>query len=188
MAFDSNGNLYVTDMKNYRIQKFDNNGTFLAMWGSEGTGDGQFLHPHGIGIDSSDNVFVTDAELLNIQKFTNDGKFATKWGSEGTGESQFTWLESVDIDSNGNVYVADMKNDRIQKFTNHGKFLIQWVHKAMKMVNLYSLLELQLIQMITSMLQTRTMDASKNLQAMVYSWQNGELTEIKYQNFQNQRE
>src|SRR5919112_3094853 len=42
------------------IKKFDSNGKFITSWGSEGTGDGQFLHAHGIDIDSSDNVYVSD--------------------------------------------------------------------------------------------------------------------------------
>jgi len=33
IAFDSSGNMYVTDTKNARVQKFDNNGTFLTKWG-----------------------------------------------------------------------------------------------------------------------------------------------------------
>src|SRR5215210_161527 len=35
------------------IKKFDSNGKFITSWGSEGDGDGQFLHAHGIDIDSS---------------------------------------------------------------------------------------------------------------------------------------
>ncbi len=35
------------------IKKFDSDGKFITSWGSEGTGDGQFLHAHGIDIDSS---------------------------------------------------------------------------------------------------------------------------------------
>lgn len=42
IAFDLSGNMYVTDTKNARVQKFDSNGTFLAKWESKGTGDGQF--------------------------------------------------------------------------------------------------------------------------------------------------
>ena len=68
MTFDSQGNVYVTDMNNYRIQKFDSEGKFITMWGSEGEADGQFLHPHGIGIDSQNNLYVTDAELIKVKQ------------------------------------------------------------------------------------------------------------------------
>ena len=35
------------------IRKFDSNGQFITSWGSKGSGEGQFLHAHGIGVDSS---------------------------------------------------------------------------------------------------------------------------------------
>jgi hypothetical protein len=41
------------------IKKFDSDGQFITTWGTEGTGDGQFLQPEAVAVDSSsDNVFV----------------------------------------------------------------------------------------------------------------------------------
>ena len=98
------------------IKKFDSNGKFITSWGSEGTGDGQFLHAHGIDIDSSGNVYVSDDDKNNIQKFTSDGKFITSWGSEGDGDGQFKKPEDIALDSLGNVYISDTRNSRIQVF------------------------------------------------------------------------
>jgi hypothetical protein len=39
--------VYIADTDNHRIQVFDADGTFLGKWGSEGSGDGQFLAPRG---------------------------------------------------------------------------------------------------------------------------------------------
>src|SRR5919112_5391204 len=50
------------------IKKFDSNGKFITSWGTEGTGDGQFLHAHGIDIDSSGNVYVTDSGNVHEKK------------------------------------------------------------------------------------------------------------------------
>jgi hypothetical protein len=50
------------------IKKFDSNGNFITGWGTEGTGDGQFLHAHGIAIDSSDNVYVVDSGNVHEKK------------------------------------------------------------------------------------------------------------------------
>src|SRR5918996_2734082 len=61
------------------IKKFDSDGNFITSWGSEGTGDGQFLHAHGIAIDSSDNVYVSDDGRNIIQKFDSNGEFITSW-------------------------------------------------------------------------------------------------------------
>src|SRR5215203_2578166 len=69
----SSKEVFVVDYANIRIQKFDTDGKFIAKWGSKGSGDGKFRHPHGIAIDSSGSVYVTDMTNLNIQKFTSDG-------------------------------------------------------------------------------------------------------------------
>jgi len=66
---DSSGNVYVADTGNHRIQKFNASGEFLAKWGSEGTGDGQFDCPYGVAVDSNGNVYVADMGNDRIQKF-----------------------------------------------------------------------------------------------------------------------
>ena len=100
--------------------------TFLAKWGSLGTGDGQFRHPWGVAIDSADNVHVVDTRNHRIQKFDSDSRFLTKWGSYGTGDGQFNSPMGVVVDSWDNVYVADTSNHRIQKFDSDGRFLTKW--------------------------------------------------------------
>ena len=42
LAIDRDGNIYVGDTGNKRIQKFSSNGTFLTSWGSEGLGKDNF--------------------------------------------------------------------------------------------------------------------------------------------------
>ncbi len=69
VAVDGSGNVFVSDWSNYRIQKFDNTGTFLTKWGSIGSGNGQFNNPDGIAVDGSGNVFVAEGGNTRIQKF-----------------------------------------------------------------------------------------------------------------------
>src|SRR5439155_8683928 len=69
VAVDGSGNVFVADELSNCIQKFTNTGTFLTMWGSAGTGDGQFDTPSGVAVDGSGNVFVADTANDRIQKF-----------------------------------------------------------------------------------------------------------------------
>ena len=69
IAIDSEGNVYVADSENHRIQKFDSTWNFITKWGSMGSGDGQFRHPASIAIDLQGNVYVADSDNNRIQVF-----------------------------------------------------------------------------------------------------------------------
>jgi aldose sugar dehydrogenase len=115
----------------HHIKKFDANGKLIASWGEKGTGDGQFIHPHGIAVDSQGNVFVADEERQDVQKFNSNGTFMTEWGSLGRDAGQFSpRIEDINVDPDGNVYVVDYGNSRIQKFTNDGEFITMWGSKG----------------------------------------------------------
>jgi len=126
IAFDSDGNVYVADISNFRIQKFDSSGTFLLEWGSSGVGDGLFNLPSGVAVDSAGNVYVADSANHRIQKFDSNGNFLLKWGSFGSGDGLFNEPTRVAVDFTGNVYVAEFTGDRIQKFDSDGTFLIKF--------------------------------------------------------------
>jgi len=81
ITVDAQGNLYVMDSGNNRIQKFDGDGNFISMWGSKGTDDGQFncLSFCLVAVDRQGNVFVTDNNNTRIQKFDSSGQFLAKW-------------------------------------------------------------------------------------------------------------
>ena len=122
LAFDSENNLYVTDLGNARVQKFDSNGNFLSEWGSVGIASGQFGHPSGIAI-SGESVFVVDNRNHNVQKFDLDGNFITKWGSYGSDDGSFKSPRGITISDDKFVYVVDSGNARIQKFTFDGEYV-----------------------------------------------------------------
>ena len=68
--YNSEGKIYVADLKNDRVQVFDKAGNFLTMWGQKGAGDGEFGNLHGIIVDHGTGwVYVADTANDRIQVF-----------------------------------------------------------------------------------------------------------------------
>ena len=126
LTIDPQGNVYVADNANQRIQKFDGQGKFLMTWGSPGVKEGQFLSPIGITVDQQGNVYVIDDSRDEVQKFDMAGKFLLKWGGHGSGDGQFNYTGQIEADHQANIYVADFANHRVQKFDSQGIFLAKW--------------------------------------------------------------
>ena len=122
LAFDSENNVYVTDLGNSRVQKFDSTGNFLTEWGTRGTNSGEFGHPTGIAV-SDEFVFVVDNKNHDIQKFTLDGEFISKWGGFGKDVGFFKSPRGIVISDDNLVYIVDSGNARIQTFTLDGEFV-----------------------------------------------------------------
>nr|MCS5634341.1 HYR domain-containing protein [Candidatus Neomarinimicrobiota bacterium] len=122
LSVDDEGNVYVTDSGNARIQKFTSDGQFLKTWGVSGTDNGEFKKPTGIATYEN-NVYVVDSEQARIQVFDSTGKFLQSWGKFGSDQGEFFYPQGISISNDGVVYVADTKNHRIQQFTTDGEFL-----------------------------------------------------------------
>ncbi len=141
IARDGEGNFFVTDAENKRVQKFDPSGKWLLSFGSKGNEDGQFAAisedstgtgPGGIAVDKEGNIYVADTWNHRIQKFDRDGRFVTKWGSflsladpnapnEQDKNSRFYGPRGVAVGPDGNVYVTDTGNKRVLIFDPSGK-------------------------------------------------------------------
>ena len=126
VAFGPEGEIYVADWANFRIQKFDRERNFVTAWGSEGAEDGQFLSPISVTVDEAGNVYVADDGRDDIQRFDADGTFLLKFGGHGTAEGQLFSTGYLTVDDAGNIWVADDGNHRIQQFAPDGRFLTAW--------------------------------------------------------------
>src|ERR1019366_5722851 len=74
VAVDKEGNLYVADTLNDRIEVFDADGVFLRTWGKNGDGPGYFARPKSVAVDSDGHVWVADGMQDRVQVFTNEGQ------------------------------------------------------------------------------------------------------------------
>jgi hypothetical protein len=71
---DKDGNIYVADMSNYRIQKFDKSGKYALTFGRQGQGPGEFDLPTNVRIEEKmGNVLVKD-QAYTIEFFSPEGK------------------------------------------------------------------------------------------------------------------
>ena len=68
----------VSDGGNDCIKVFDQSGTFLYKFGTQGNQDGQFNKPCGMLVDISSNLLVCDMNNNRVQQFTLDGRFTGK--------------------------------------------------------------------------------------------------------------
>ncbi|XP_067028519.1 E3 ubiquitin-protein ligase TRIM71-like [Acropora muricata] len=70
--------LFVSYPEAHCIKVFDKAGVFLHDVGCEGSNDGQFCYPVGIGIDKYNQLIVCDVNNQRLQLFTISGKFLSK--------------------------------------------------------------------------------------------------------------
>ena len=128
---DTQGNLFVSDTSNARVQKFLPDGSAVLTWGRDGGYDGAFFYPRGVGVDFVGNIYVADEGNHRIQKFDSRGNFLLKWGKEGNAPGQFKSPWGVACDPLGYVYVVDSGNHRVQKFEPNGTYLCSWGNRGL---------------------------------------------------------
>jgi len=113
---------YVADgYQNTRVVKFDRDGKYLLEWGVKGSGPGEFLRPHGIGIDARGRVYVVDRTNTRIQIFDPDGKYLDEWPGFSSPtrvwvtDDQFVWITESGVGGGG--------GNRLLKYDLNGTLL-----------------------------------------------------------------
>ncbi len=98
--------------------------TYSYKFGTNGSGDGEFLNPHDVSFDATGNCFVCDRDRNDVQKFTHEGVFLSKFGSSGSGNGQFNVPYAIQHTPDfANIYVMDRDNNRIQKLDSAGAYV-----------------------------------------------------------------
>jgi DNA-binding beta-propeller fold protein YncE len=134
IALDAQGNVYVADRGNRRIQVFDSDGKFLrqitidlpvdpnahAAIGNKPTATNGTMAPGApwaICITPAPNqvLYSSDGFPGRIYKLTLDGKVLGVFGKSGKQLGQFGWIHEMACPSENELYVAEILNWRIQK-------------------------------------------------------------------------
>lgn len=118
VAIGANGQIYVVDGGNFRVQVFDRNGKFMTSFGSVGKQLGNFARPKEIAADPAGNVYVVDAAFGNFQIFTADGDLLMFIGerSERDGPGRYMLPSGIYVDEDGRVYMVDQWFKKIDVF------------------------------------------------------------------------
>lgn len=109
LAVGKDGNLYIVDGGNFRVQVFDPKGNYLNSWGKVGKQLGDFARPKEVATDAEGNVYVVDAAFGNFQIFSPEGELLMFIGdrAEANGPGRYMLPSGIFVDEDGRVYVVD---------------------------------------------------------------------------------
>lgn len=116
LAVDDDGNLYVADTLNNRIEIFDADGKFVSTFGKPGDGPGYFARPKGVAIDSDGHIWVADGVQDRVQVFNKEAHLLISFGGHGLLPGQFQGLVGVATDANNRVFTSEIYPGRVQQF------------------------------------------------------------------------
>ncbi len=118
---DKDGNIYVLEKGNFRIQKFGKDGSFILTIGRKGQGPGEILDSIDIELDSKGNIFVFDLGNRRVSKFSPDGSFISSFKPE-------CGVYKGAIDSEDNIYIYKQhKGKLIHKYDPNGKHILSFI-------------------------------------------------------------
>jgi DNA-binding beta-propeller fold protein YncE len=98
IAQGPDGDLYVVETSNYRVQRYTADGKPVRSYGEVGTTPGSFARPKGIAFDRSGRMLVGDAAFQNVQMFDSNGKLLMYFGEAEDGTEGVNLPAGVTID------------------------------------------------------------------------------------------
>ncbi len=116
VATDGEGNVYVADAWNGRIQKFNSNGSYIFEIGGVKAG---FYSPRNVAVNKYGIVIVADTGTSRLHRFDSEGnRVGNPAGGAGRGTGKFSEVFGIASDSKGRIFAADAGNRRINIFSS----------------------------------------------------------------------
>lgn len=98
LAIGPDGDLYVVETSNYRVQRFTAEGKPVRSYGAVGSVPGSFARPKGLAIDRAGRIYVGDAAFENVQIFDAAGRLLMDFGQPGDAGEGLSLPAGVSID------------------------------------------------------------------------------------------
>jgi DNA-binding beta-propeller fold protein YncE len=115
VAVGPEGDLYVADSCNHRVEVFGRDGAFRRALGRAGTGPGEMRYPYGIAVDPRGRVVVSEYGNQRVQVLDGrDGRSLRVFGRPGARPGEFSSPWGLALDAAGRVFVADRDNHRVE--------------------------------------------------------------------------
>lgn len=123
VAVDGDGDVFVADEDNERVQKFTARGAFLLAIGPGLPDTLAFSRPAGLACSRDGKLYVADWGNNRVEVFsTATGEFVQQWGTYGSGPGEFDRPSAIGVDYTGRIYVGDLGVGRIQVFLADGSY------------------------------------------------------------------
>jgi peptidylamidoglycolate lyase len=119
---DDEGNVYVADRENNRVQVFTPAGKFIKQWADKSFGKiSSVVFDKGakgfVAVDYSTSLFGSKVTGSDIIFFDASGNFIERSGeSHSKKEGRKCWYHNVAVDDRGDIYITDILNNQIKKF------------------------------------------------------------------------
>jgi sugar lactone lactonase YvrE len=127
---DTEGNMYILDSGNHRIQKFTSDYQYLATLGRQGQGPGEFYLPSSLDIGPDDYLYVSDPQNKRIQILKPDGtEFKTiKFLDESVGSLKRLHSGNIIMNPTGGLMMMARFEEKelpklIKVFDTEGNFI-----------------------------------------------------------------
>jgi len=118
IAFDTLGNMYVTDVAadetTYRVQKFDANNQYVSKFDLLQENGDPYYATH-ITIDEAGTLYVVDYNSDHINLYSLDGTFLSSIDNANSEDRPFAQIKGI-LAHNGTLYVSDTNNARVVRF------------------------------------------------------------------------
>ena len=127
IQLSKDGELFVCDTRNHRIQVFDKDLNLIRILGKKGNGKGYFTSPDDLSFDDRGNIYVVECGNCRVQVLTPQGQHIIRnIGGPGTHQGQFANPVSPAI-HRGLLYVTDcLKNKGVSVFKLTGEFVVSF--------------------------------------------------------------